>query len=124
CRFGPVDLFGETYDSGDAEFDFRWSDRDATYQGVDLSVPSLTLHKGSGTLVGSLGMREGGQVYGHFVGSAVPLSHLDALPTLARAAEGQVSAVAEVGGTVDALSFDASGRISPVRIGRATLPAS
>ncbi|MEO8919920.1 MAG: translocation/assembly module TamB domain-containing protein, partial [Polyangiaceae bacterium] len=124
ARVNALDLFGETYDSGDAAFDFRWSDRDATYQGVDLSVPSLTLHKGSGTLVGSLGMRQGAQIYGHFVGSALPLSHLDALPTLLRAAEGQVSAVAEVGGTVDAMSFNASGRISPVRIGRATLPAS
>jgi translocation and assembly module TamB len=124
ARLNALDLFGETYEAGDAEFDFRWSDRDATYQGVDLSVPSLTLHKGSGTLVGSFGMRQGGRVYGHFVGSAVPLSHLDALPTLLRAAEGQVSAVAEVGGTVDALSFNAAGRISPVRVGRATLPAS
>ncbi len=124
ARLSGLDLFDEKYDSGDAEFDFRWSDRDATYQGVDLSVPSLTLHKGSGTLVGSLGMRQGAQIYGHFVGSAVPLSHLDALPTLLRAADGQVSAVAEVGGTVDAMSFNASGRISPVRVGRATLPAS
>jgi len=123
-RFAALDLFDERYDSGDAEFDFRWSDRDATYQGVDLSVPSLTLHKGTGTLVGSLGMRQGAQVYGHLVGSALPLSHLDALPTLLRAAEGQLSAVAEVGGTVDALTLNASGRLSPVRIGRATLPAS
>jgi translocation and assembly module TamB len=124
ARLNALDLFDERYDSGDADFDFRWSDRDATYQGVDLSVPSLTLRKGSGTLVGSLGLRQGGQVYGHFVGSAVPLSHLDALPTLLRAADGQLSAVAEVGGTVDAMTLSASGRISPVRVGRATLPAS
>ena len=58
-------------------------------------MPSLTLHKGSGTLVGSLGLRQGGKVYGHFVGSAVPLSHLDALPNALRGAEGQLSAVAE-----------------------------
>jgi len=124
ARLSALDLFDERYDSGSAEFDFRWSDRDATYMGVDLSVPSVTLHKGAGTIVGSFGLRQGAQVYGHFVGSAVPLSHLDALPTLLRAAEGQVSATAEVGGTLDALTLDASGRISPVRVGRATLPAS
>jgi len=124
ARFGALDLFDERYDSGNAEFDFRWSDRDASYQGVDLSVPSLTLRKGTGTLVGSLGMRQGGQVYGHFIGSAVPLSHLDALPSVLRGADGQLSVIAEVGGTVDALSLDASGRVSPLRIGRATLPAS
>ncbi len=67
-----LDLFDERYDSGSAEFDFRWSDRDATYMGVDLSVPSVTLRKGSGTIVGSFGLRQGAQVYGHFVGSAVP----------------------------------------------------
>ncbi|MEI9954097.1 MAG: translocation/assembly module TamB domain-containing protein [Pseudomonadota bacterium] len=123
-RFAGLDLFDERYDSGNAEFDFRWSDRDATYQGVDLSVPSLTLRKGTGTIVGSFGLRQGAQVYGHFVGSALPLSHLDALPGLLRGADGQLSAVAEVGGTLDALTLDASGRISPLRVGRATLPAS
>jgi translocation and assembly module TamB len=124
AKLGALDLFDEHYDSGDADFDFRWSDRDATYQGVDLSVPSMTLRKGTGTLVGSLGMRQGAQIYGHFVGSALPLSHLNALPNLLRGAEGQLSAVAEVGGTIDAMTLSASGRISPLRVGRATLPAS
>ena len=124
AHFGTLDLFDERFDSGNAEFDFRWSDRDATYQGVDLSVPSMTLRKGAGTVVGSFGLRQGAQVYGHFVGSGVPLSHLSALPLSLRGAEGQVSAVAEMGGTLDALTLDASGRISPLRVGRATLPAS
>jgi len=124
ARFGALDLFDERYDSGSAEFDFRWSDRDATYQGVDLSVPSLTLRKGTGTIVGSFGLRQGAQVYGHFIGSSLPLSHLNALPSLLRGADGQLSATAEVGGTLDALTLDASGRISPLRVGRATLPAS
>jgi translocation and assembly module TamB len=123
-RMTALDLFDERYDSGDAQFDFRWIDRDATYQGVDLDVPSLTLRKGSGTLIGSLGMRQGAKVYGHFVGSAVPLSHLDALPAVLRSSDGQLSAVAELGGTVDELELSASGRISPVRVGRATLPSS
>ena len=123
-HFGVLDLFDERYDSGNAEFDFNWTDRDATYRGVDLSVPSLTLRKGAGTLVGSLGLRQGAQVYGHFVGSALPLSRIDALPTLLRAAEGQLSVVAEVSGNLDALELDASGRISAVRVGRASLPPS
>ncbi|HEY4104186.1 MAG TPA: hypothetical protein VGM44_09850, partial [Polyangiaceae bacterium] len=124
ARMAALDLFDERYDSGDAQFDFRWTDRDATYQGVDLDVPSLTLHKGAGTLIGSLGVRQGAKVYGHFVGSAVPLSRIDALPALLRGTDGQVSAVAEVGGTIDDLELNASGRISPVRVGRATLPSS
>jgi hypothetical protein len=75
-------------------------------------------------LLGSLGLRQGGRVYAHFVGSALPISQLDSLPTLLRAAEGKLSLVAEVGGTVDAMTLDASARLSPLRIGRATLPAS
>jgi translocation and assembly module TamB len=58
------------------------------------------------------------------VGSALPLSRIDGLPTLLRAVDGNLSALAEVGGTVDALTLNASGSISAVRIGRATLPAS
>ena len=124
ARLAQLDLFDERFDSGNAEFDFRWSDRDATYQGVDLSVPSMTLRKGSGTVVGSFGLRQGAQVYGHFVGSALPLSQLNALPSSLRGAEGQLSVTAEMAGTLDALTLDASGRLSPLRVGRATLPAS
>ena len=93
----------------------------------DVSGASISMCRASpcarvaGTLIGSLGMRQGGKVYGHFVGSAVPLSRLDALPALLRGADGQLSAVAEVGGTVDALEEpSASGRMTPVRVGRAT----
>jgi translocation and assembly module TamB len=123
-RLSALDLFEERYDSGQAEFDFRWTDRDAAYLGVDLDVPSITLQKGTGSIIGSLGMRQGGLVHGQLVGTAVPLSKIDALPTLIRAAEGRVSAVAELAGTIDNLELIASGRISPVRVGRATLPSS
>ena len=40
------------------------------------------------------------------------------------AMDGQVSAVAEIGGTVDEMSVDTHVRVSPVRVGNALLPAS
>lgn len=123
-RLAELDLFEEHYDSGQAEFDFRWTDRDAAYLGVDLTVPSITLNKGSGSIVGSLGMRQGGLVHGQLVGTSVPLSKIDALPALLKTADGRVSAVAELGGTIDQLEVTASGRVTPLRVGRATLPAS
>ncbi|HEY4160121.1 MAG TPA: translocation/assembly module TamB domain-containing protein [Polyangiaceae bacterium] len=124
AHIAALDLFDERYDSGETEFDFRWTDRDAAYRGVDLNVPSLTLRKGSGVLMGSLGMRQGARVYGQLVGTAVPLSRIDGLPTILRAADGQINAVAELGGTIDALQVNTSGNISPIHLGRATLPAS
>jgi translocation and assembly module TamB len=82
------------------------------------------LQKGTGTLIGSIGMSQGGQMHGQLVGTSVPLSKIDALPALLKAADGRVSAVAELGGTIDNLEITASGRVSPVRIGRGVLPAS
>jgi translocation and assembly module TamB len=119
-----MDLFEERYDTGNADFEFRWLDRNASYQGIELDVPSMTLTKGSGTLLGSLSMRQGGVLQGHLVGTAVPLSKIDSMGSLALLVDGHGSGVAEVGGTVDALSFTSSVRVSPVRVGSETLPAS
>jgi len=122
--FKRLALFGERYDSGRSDFRMRWWDRDAGYQALELDVPNLVLKKGSGSIVGSVNVSTGGKIAGHLVASEVPLGKLDALPSLLKAADGQVSAVAEIGGTLDELEATAMARISPVRVGRATLPAS
>ena len=41
-----LELFEEHYDSGEVDFDFRWTDRDASYSGCELDVPSITLQEG------------------------------------------------------------------------------
>jgi translocation and assembly module TamB len=119
-----AELFEERYDGGDADFHFDWPDRKASYMGFDLDVTSMTLKKGRGTLLGSLGVRQGGKLYGHLVGTAVPISRIDAMGGWALPLDGRVSAVAEIGGTVDQMTIDADARISPINIGAATLPAS
>ncbi len=119
-----LDLFDERYDSGDVDFDFRWADRDASYLGFELDAPSITLKKGNGTLLGSINVQRGGIVRGHVVGTAVPLSKIDAFGTLGLVADGRVSAVAEVSGSLDELRADTAIRVTPVRIGNSTLPAS
>ncbi len=124
AAFTRLDLFDERYDSGKAEFDFRWPDGKASYMGFDLDVPSMTLVKGTGTLLGSLRVRPGGIVHGNMVGTAVPLSKIDALGSLGVGLDGQASGVGEIGGTIDALSVDMHVRLSPVRIGSARLPGS
>jgi translocation and assembly module TamB len=119
-----VDLFEEHFDAGSARFDYRWMDEDASYLGMQLDAPSVTLKKGSGTLLGSVHLGDGATVRGHFVGSAVPLGRIDAFGDLGRGIDGQVNAVAEVSGTLDALAADVDARVGPTRIGRFTLPGS
>lgn len=121
---GRVELYEERYDSARADFDFRWLDRDASYLGVELDVPSMTLSKGAGTMLGSLAMRRGGVVSGHVVATGVPLSRIDALGTLGTSVDARASGIAEISGTVDELSLSSSVRLSPLRVGGSTLPGS
>ena len=119
-----LELFEERYDSGTAKFDFRWLDRDASYQGVELDVPSMTLTKGSGVALGSLTIRPGAVVRGHAVATAVPLSRIQSVGALGAAMDARISAIAEVYGTIDDLQADAHVTMSPARIGSKRLPAS
>ena len=119
-----LDLFEERYDAGQADFEFRWLDRDASYLGIELDVPSITLTKGTGTLLGSINMRQGGVIRGNLVGTALPLSKIDSMGMLAQMVDARASGVAEVTGTVDALAFNSHIRLSPMRLGSATLPSS
>src|SRR6185295_2873402 len=112
------------YDAAGADFEFRWLDRDASYLGIELDVPSMTLQKGTGTVLGSLNMRQGGEIRGHMVASSVPLSKIDSMGTLGVMIDGRASAVAEVEGTVDELAFNSHVRLSPVRVGSSSLPSS
>jgi translocation and assembly module TamB len=119
-----LDLFGERYDGGEGEFDLKWFDRDATIQGVELDVPSVTLRKGPGLLLGSFGIRRGARIYGTLTGTEVPLAKLDTLPTLLKAADGRANASGELSGTLDALALTARAKVSELRLGRATFPPS
>ncbi len=117
-------LFAEDYSGVSASFDFNWFDVEASYLGMRLNVPSLTLHKGAGTLLGSVRVTGGGHVNGELLASLVPLSAVQGLGPLGKHAVGTVSAEAEVSGTLDALAARVQARISPLRIGRSELPAS
>lgn len=119
-----ADLFGESYDSAEARFDYRWMDRDASYLGMQLDVPSITLKKGTGTILGNVKLTDGANVRAHLVASGVPLSKITALGDLGRGIDGQANAVVEASGTLDAMVADVEARVGPLRLGRATLPGS
>ncbi len=117
-------LYGENYDGGASSIKLRWTDRDAGFLGFSLEVPSFALRKGRGVLFGSLEVSEGARLSGQAVATAVPLSRLDGLGPLGRALDGEASAVATVGGTLDAMALNAEVAITPIRLGMSTLPAS
>ncbi len=122
--FSRLELFEERYDTGKGDFDFRWLDRDASYQGIELDVPSVKLTKGAGTILGSFQMRPGAKLSGHVVATGVPLSRIDALGRLAPLLDGRGSGTAVVSGTVDDMVIQSQLRVSPIRVGTKTLPAS
>ncbi len=119
-----ADVYEERYGAGHAEFDFRWMDRDASYLGFELDVPSATIKKGSGTLLGSLSMRQGAKLSGQVVATGVPVEEIQALGALGKLLDAKANGVAEVSGTVDAMAVDTHVTITPTRIGGSTLPAS
>lgn len=127
-----LELFGEKFDDGDAEFDLRWKDRLAGMNGAELDVHAITLHKvrrekdGStiGTVLGSVKSDLGGALHGNLVLEGVPLSRLQTLGSIAADAEGTVSGVAQIGGSFDDLKVDTDVDISPITYGGARLGPS
>jgi translocation and assembly module TamB len=119
-----VDLFGERYDDGSADFSFVWDDSLAGDAGMRIDLRSASLRKERGTILASGHVGYGGVVEGSAVATALPLSRLDMLGPLGKMLDGHVSAVASVGGTLRALESTVDVAVSRVRIGPGALPAS
>jgi translocation and assembly module TamB len=117
-------MFDELYSDARGAFYFNWFDIEASYLGMQIEVPRLTLRKGSGTLLGSLRVMPGAKVSGDMIATHVPVSEIQGLGPLARRAVGTVSAEATVSGSLDALAARVQTRISPIRIARSELPGS
>ena len=124
-------LFGEEFADGDADFDFRWRDRRAGLAGGEIDAHAITLHKhrnndvtAVGSVLGSFKSDIGGAVHGNFVIEGVPLSRLQTLGALGSEAEAAVSGIAQLGGTLSALTTDADVDISPLSFRGAKFGAS
>lgn len=131
-----VDLLGEKFESGDADLELAWHDREAGFVGADLDVRSFVLNKamnGSesiGTVLGSASVRRGGALASHVVVDNMPLSRLDSLGAFRKEVDGRVNAVAQVTGTFD--EFDPKNGftvtsevdVTPTRVRGVVLPGS
>lgn len=126
---GALDLraltvFDERYERARSSFDFHWSDIDASYLGMTFDLPNLEITKGSGSLLGSARIQKNGVVGGRLVITGVPIASVQGLGALAQSAIGSIDGSAALSGTLDALRASADVNVTPVRIGRARLPAS
>lgn len=119
-----AELFGERYDSADGELHFVWSDQQAGFLGFSADIPHLQMRKGPGAIIGSFQVRPGAQLTGQAVATKLPLSRLDGPQPWASYLDAELSAVAEVGGTLDAMTGSVQVSVTPIRVGAATLPAS
>ncbi len=117
-------LMGEAFESGDVDVDFAWDDTDAGAAGMDVQVNSASLRDAAGSVLIEAGVRRGGALRGNVVVSGMPLGAIEALGAGADRLDGNLSIVGELGGNVAAPAgrFDVS--LSPLRVGRATLPPS
>jgi translocation and assembly module TamB len=126
AHFRNITGFGETFDEGDADFVYRWTDRQAGMEGADIDVLSAVLRKAVvqqgtrtvGSIIGSGTVRRGGQVAGSAVLASLPLGRMKRLGALAADLEGTVSGFARASGTLDALRIDSQIDTSPVRFRR------
>jgi translocation and assembly module TamB len=129
-------LFGESFDSGDADVELAWHDRQAGMAGADVNIASFVLNKAvgpqtsAGTVLGSATIRRGGALSANVVVDNVPLSRISSLGSFASQVDGQVSAVAQVHGNFDDFDHDpgftvqADVDVTPIRVRGVPLPQS
>lgn len=118
-----LNLLGERFDEGHADFDYRWIDRLAGIDGAEVDVRSLSLTKvkkvgrGSvGSVLGSLAVHRGGDLRGNLVVQGFPLARADLLGPAAKMIEGSASGVARLGGKLNAWDIAADVNVTPLRI--------
>lgn len=118
-----LNLMGEKFDEGHADFEYRWFDQKAGIEGAEIDVRSLSLTKVKkegrapvGSVLGSLSVRRGGDLRGNMVIQGFPLARTDLLGSAASLLEGSVSGVGRLGGTISAFHVDVDANVTPVRI--------
>ncbi|MBX3205422.1 MAG: translocation/assembly module TamB domain-containing protein [Labilithrix sp.] len=129
-----LNLLGEKFDEGHADFEYRWVDRLAGIDGAEIDVRSLSLTKARkesrgpdggvrarggervGSVLGSLAVHRGGDMRGSLVVQGFPLARTDLLGPAAKKIEGVASGVARIGGKLSAFDIEADVNVTPIRI--------
>ena len=118
-----LNLMGEHFDDGHADFEYRWLDQKAGIEGAEIDIRSLSLTKVKkegraplGSVLGSLSVHKGGDLRGNLVVQSFPLGRTDLMGSVAPKIEGAASGVARLGGTISAFNVDMDLNVTPVRI--------
>src|SRR5262249_9025672 len=126
-----VNLYGERFDDGDLDLEYKLTDRLAGIEGADVDVRAITLHKvrpakgaAYGSLLGSASIQRGGALHGSVVLEALPLSRVNTLGPLTKQIEGSISGIAQVSGTVEAYKVTSELDVTPIRLRGAPLGSS
>jgi translocation and assembly module TamB len=126
-----INLLGEHFDEGHADFEYKWADRLAGIDGAEIDIRSLSLSKVKkpgrapvGSVLGSVVVHRGGDMRGSVVVQGFPLARTDLLGPAAKLIEGSASGVARIGGKLTAFDIAADVNISPIRIMGAPLGGS
>lgn len=119
-----ADLFGEHYDAAEGELSFNWIDQSAGFLGFSVDAPHVMLRKGSGAVIGAFQVRPGAILTGHAIATKLPLSNFQVTAPWGAWVDTEVSAVAEIGGTLDAMTGTVRANLTPMRVGSMTLPGS
>ena len=107
-----IEIFGEKFDSGDADFEMSWYDRQQGLPGADIDVRSFVLSKAVtpsttvGTVLGSAVIRRGGALSANVVVDDMPIHRISSLGKLGAMVDGSLSAVAQVHGHLDEFDHD------------------
>lgn len=118
-----LNLLGEKFDEGHADFEYRWIDRLAGIDGAEIDIRSLSLTKvkkenrgAMGSVLGSVAIHRGGDMRGNLVVQGYPLSRVDLFGPVAKKLEGSASGVARLGGKLNAFDIAADVNLTPMRI--------
>ncbi|MBS2016429.1 MAG: translocation/assembly module TamB domain-containing protein [Deltaproteobacteria bacterium] len=124
-------LFGEKFDEGHADLEYRWLDQKAGLEGAEIDVSSLSLTKvkkegrpGVGSVLGSLAIHRGGELRSNLVMQGLPIARVTTLGDAAKNVEGSISGVARASGTLSAWLIEADLDATPLRILGAPFGAS
>lgn len=118
------ELFGETYDKGEADVRFVWDDHAAGSEGMEIAIPSASVTDGTGSIVLSAEVRHGGKIRGNVVATGIPLARLEGVGGLRDFLDGEASAVGTVSGTLSRMTAVLDVSLSPLRFGANKLPSS
>ncbi|NUP07672.1 MAG: hypothetical protein HOW73_16615 [Polyangiaceae bacterium] len=118
------DLFGESFERGSMDVHFRWDDARAGAEGMEIELVSATVQDATGSITAQADVRHGGELRGTAVVAGMPLAKLEGFGPLRDYLDGEVSAVATLGGTLARMSADLDVSVSPLRFGASKMPSS